>query len=75
LRPANKLDAFVTELETMNWDVQKWRAENREKSGHDFTALDANDGAGWSLLSQLTHPDRKKRISAEQAMGHAFFSS
>jgi len=75
LRPANKLDAFVTELETMNWDVQKWRAENREKIGHDFTALDANDGAGWSLLSQLTHPDRKKRISAEQAMGHAFFSS
>ena len=36
---------------------------------------DANGGAGWALFSALVVPDRKKRISAEEALNHAFFDA
>ena len=75
LRIPENLDACVAELEAANWDVEAWRAEKSEDSGYDFAALDANGGAGWALFSALVVPDRKKRISAEEALNHAFFDA
>ncbi|MDA9098014.1 PDZ domain-containing protein [bacterium] len=73
LRPPEALDVFVNELEAMKWDVEKWRSEKSASSGYYFGALDANGGAGWSLVTELTRPDRKQRIDAEQALEHPFF--
>ena len=73
LREPARLDACVAELEALDWDVQAWRAEKSAGTGYDFTALDANGGAGWALAAALVVPDRKARVSAEEALNHAFF--
>jgi len=73
LREPARLDACVAELEALDWDVQAWRAEKSAGTGYDFAALDANGGAGWALAAALVAPDRKARVSAEEALNHAFF--
>ena len=73
LREPAHLDACVSELEALDWDVQAWRAEKSAGTGYDFAALDANGGAGWALAAALVAPDRKARVSAEDALNHAFF--
>ena len=73
LREPARLDACVSELEALDWDVQAWRAEKSAGTGYDFAALDANGGAGWALAAALVAPDRKARVSAEEALNHAFF--
>jgi serine/threonine protein kinase len=73
LRPPANLDACVSELEKMNWDVQRWRNEKSAATGYDFAALDANGGAGWALVDALVVPDRARRVSARDALAHAFF--
>jgi hypothetical protein len=73
LRPPANLDACVSELEKMNWDVQRWRQEKSAATGYDFAALDANGGAGWALVDALVVPDRARRVSARDALAHAFF--
>jgi hypothetical protein len=55
--------------------VRTWRAEKGdENKGFDFTALDANDGAGWDLAQRLMEPERRARILAEAALQHPFFA-
>jgi hypothetical protein len=73
LRPPASLDACVSELEKMNWDVQRWRTEKSAATGYDFAALDANGGAGGALVDALVVPDRARRVSARDALAHAFF--
>jgi hypothetical protein len=70
-KPAN-LNAFVRELEAASWDLRKWKS-TAEEGAYDFSALEANGGLGWSLAVALTAPDRKKRISSEEALRHEFF--
>ena len=73
LREPARLDACVAELEALDW-VAGSRAEKSAGTGRTtVTALDANGGAGWALAAALVVPDRKARVSAEEALNHAFF--
>jgi hypothetical protein len=60
---------------TSRYNVRTWRAEKGDESkGFDFTAMDANDGAGWDLAQRLMEPERRARILAEAALQHPFFA-
>ena len=73
LRKPEALDAFLKELKDVGYDVKAWRAEKGDGRGYDFTAMDANDGAGWDLAQRLMEPERGSRVSAEAALKHPFF--
>lgn len=77
LRSDNNLIAFNRKLESLNYDIEKWR-KCVEQNGKDFKEgfqmLDMEDGAAWSFLKKLLVYDPQRRLSAGQAFRHRFFS-
>ena len=73
LRPADKLDGFLAQLDAVGCDLGAWR-ETSDAGGLSAPALDADGGAGWDLAAALLASERKARPSAEEALEHRFFA-
>ncbi|CAL52044.1 Serine/threonine-protein kinase, active site [Ostreococcus tauri] len=73
----DKLTKFKSELEQCDFNLQKWRTKFDKSASpvgvSDVSVLDADEGAGWDLASQLLKTDRKERISTVDALQHRFF--
>ncbi|GLI62557.1 hypothetical protein VaNZ11_005225 [Volvox africanus] len=88
LRNDNNLIAFNKRLQELRWDLSSWRKEEEAKlaSGATkaaladglaagFEALDADDGAGWDLLTRLLSYKPSDRPSASEALAHPWLTS
>ncbi|GAB5358535.1 hypothetical protein AAMO2058_000466700 [Amorphochlora amoebiformis] len=64
---------FARTLVSYDQDVADWRLRAAGSLGWDV--LDTNKGSGFKLLTSLLESDRKKRISAEEALSHPFLRS
>jgi len=77
LRSDNNLIAFNRKFESLNYDLEKWRAVVEKSNGKEFKEgfqlLDLENGAGWDLLKKLLVFSPFKRPSAAQALGHRLF--
>ncbi|KAF6253935.1 kinase-like domain-containing protein [Scenedesmus sp. NREL 46B-D3] len=88
LRTPRGLNLFKVEYERCDYDIDAWRKSCRWISKRDTAVLDANDGAGWSLLQALLRPRTIMvgddgsvsfvskagfaRIGAQEALRHSF---
>eukprot|EP00210_Caulerpa_lentillifera_P006879 g6576.t1 len=78
LRSDNNLIAFNRKLESLDYDIEKWRKIIEQNSGKEFKEgfqmMDMEDAAGWSLVKKLLVYDPTRRLSASQAIRHRFFN-
>ena len=74
LREEAQLAKFLEELESVGFELARWRSGAGASRGLDFDALDANGGAGWDLAAGLLAGERATRTSCEAALEHAFFA-
>ncbi|CAG9460793.1 unnamed protein product [Pedinophyceae sp. YPF-701] len=78
LRTDTNLIAFRRRLEALDWDLEAWRrdVETKKLRAYDdgFALLDAGDGSGWELLTQLMQKRPEDRLSARQALEHPFLT-
>ena len=83
LRTNSGLQGFNKSLKKYKYDLKKWREANQGQFSRSKTAvLDAGNGAGWELASDLLRlrpyeaegdEDARERPSAEEALKHRFF--
>ncbi|GLC41994.1 Serine/threonine-protein kinase STN7, chloroplastic [Pleodorina starrii] len=88
LRNDNNLIAFNKRLQELRWDLSAWRREEEAKLEAGgvkaaladsltagFEALDADEGAGWDLLTKLMSYTPTDRPSAAEALAHPWLTS
>jgi len=59
-----------SQLKSVDNDPEAWRTAYGRN--YDFSLLDRQNGAGWSLVCKLLTP-KKSRMSVTAALGHRFF--
>ncbi|XP_024525241.1 serine/threonine-protein kinase STN8, chloroplastic [Selaginella moellendorffii] len=83
LRHESAMKHFSGELKRAGYDLNKWRKKCQVPK-EEFSLLDADDGAGWELVTALLQPRHDKafmiwpslvrgRPSAAAALKHRFF--
>ena len=77
LRDGSALLSLQRELKGCDHDLDAWRSSSFLADRCDFSALDAQLGAGWDLARRLVCPrsggKHGARLSAAQALRHRFF--
>ncbi|KAG1681303.1 hypothetical protein FOA52_007349 [Chlamydomonas sp. UWO 241] len=76
LRKMDAMKTFNKELSQADYDLQRWRHMFGQRSKHDFTLLDRNDGAAWDLANRLICRRglfNRGRVSVDEALSHRYF--
>lgn len=78
LRSDSGLISFNRQLKRRDYDMVEWRKLVEAKQSQDikqgFEILDMDSGVGWELVQDMLRFKGRKRISANAALAHPYFS-
>lgn len=79
MRSDNGLIQFNRQLKRCGYDLDAWRqvvlTRPTADISHGFEILDLDNGLGWDLVRAMVRYKARKRISANGALGHPFFTT